>query len=225
MPFNMDFNRPVHIITGEQPWMASPLPGVERIPLAREDAERGHATSIVRYQPGARFHSHNHPGGEEILVLSGTFSDETGDFPAGTYFRNPIGFQHAPFSDAGCTLLVKLHQFQTHDQHRLSIQTDHGNWQATSHGVQQQMLHQHDKEQVQMLQVNKGCKLPLTGLHHALEMYVLQGALQPDSAKVMDQPAALLTDGSWWRSPAASGEVVVFNALSDVVVWVKSGHF
>ena len=56
------------------------MPGVCRKPLACEEAERGHATSIVRYDPGASFSEHGHPLGEEILVLEGTFSDQTGDY-------------------------------------------------------------------------------------------------------------------------------------------------
>ena len=86
---NMDFDQHVVVNTVSQDWQASPASGVWRKPLAREDAERGHATSIVRYDPGASFTAHNHPKGEEILVLEGVFSDETGDYPSGTYFRNP----------------------------------------------------------------------------------------------------------------------------------------
>jgi len=106
---NMDFAKRVVINTHDAEWQASPMPGVERKPLAREERERGHATSIVRYEPGASFSEHGHPLGEEILVLDGIFSDHTGDYPAGTYFRNPEGFRHAPFSKEGCVLLVKLH--------------------------------------------------------------------------------------------------------------------
>ena len=58
--------------------------------------ESGQVTSVVRYQPGATFPEHGHPEGEEILVLDGTFSDEHGDWPAGTYLLNPEGFHHAP---------------------------------------------------------------------------------------------------------------------------------
>src|SRR5688500_14333550 len=121
---NMDFSRPIVCDTTKMEWFPSPKPGVWRKPLAREEKERGHATSIVRYDPGASFHGHDHPGGEEILVLEGTFSDATGDFHAGTYFRNPAGFIHAPFSKQGCVILVKLHQFQPDDTRRLAIETD-----------------------------------------------------------------------------------------------------
>ena len=82
---NMDFSQKVVIQTGEKEWIPSPAGGVLRKPLAREEAERGHATSIVRYEPGASFNRHEHPLGEEILVLEGVFSDETGDYGKGTY--------------------------------------------------------------------------------------------------------------------------------------------
>src|SRR5690606_40967532 len=114
--------------TQEQDWVPSPAAGVERKPLAREESERGHATSVVRYAPGASFSRHEHPLGEEILVLEGVFSDETGHYPAGTYIRNPPGSGHAPFSEEGCTLLVKLHQFDPRDTATVRIDTNAGHW-------------------------------------------------------------------------------------------------
>jgi anti-sigma factor ChrR (cupin superfamily) len=63
-------------------WVASPTRGVDRRMLFRIGDEKARATSIVRYAPGSRFPHHAHPGGEEFLVLEGTFQDETGDFPA-----------------------------------------------------------------------------------------------------------------------------------------------
>lgn len=88
--------------------MASPETGIERRMLDRIGEEVAKATSIVRYQPGSKFPSHRHDLGEEIFVLDGVFSDETGDYPAGSYIMNTPGSAHAPFSAAGCTLFVKL---------------------------------------------------------------------------------------------------------------------
>ena len=79
---NMDFAQQLFINTQTQPWQPSPMAGVDRKPLAREDTESGHATSIVRYAPNSHFNTHFHPKGEEILVLAGIFSDEHGDYPA-----------------------------------------------------------------------------------------------------------------------------------------------
>jgi len=98
---NMNFDQRVVIPTHEQEWEPSPMAGVERKKLERESAESGRATSIVRYAPNSKFSAHQHPAGEEIFVLEGVFSDESGDYPAGTYIRNPPGSEHAPFSREG----------------------------------------------------------------------------------------------------------------------------
>ena len=104
------------------------MAGVERRLLDRQGGEVARATSIVRYLPGSRFERHIHGGGEEILVLEGTFSDELGDYPAGTYLRNPAGSAHAPSSESGCTLLVKLQQMHPADQGRVMIDSRQGPW-------------------------------------------------------------------------------------------------
>ena len=89
-------------------WLTSPSPGVERKPLDRDGGEVARATSVVRYAAGSRFSPHRHERGEEFLVLDGVFADEHGRYPAGSYVRNPPGSAHAPFSDEGCTILVKV---------------------------------------------------------------------------------------------------------------------
>jgi anti-sigma factor ChrR (cupin superfamily) len=211
---NMDFTQRVVIDTTTQPWVPSPKAGVWRKPLAREEAERGHATSIVRYDAGASFNGHNHPGGEEILVLEGTFSDETGDFTAGTYFRNPLGFRHSPFSKDGCLILVKLHQFQPDDEKRIAIQTREGEWHNGPNGARYQILHQHKQEQVVIVE------LPTTtpAIQHdhpgGEEIYIIKGALKDDKGVY---PA-----GTWLRQPPGSSHAPY--AIEDALLWVKSGH-
>ncbi len=153
---NMDFSRRVVIRTRDLPWQPSPRPGVWRKPLAREEAERGHATSIVRYDPGASFQRHGHPLGEEILVLEGTFSDEHGDFGAGTYFRNAPGSGHAPFSKEGCTLLVKLHQFLPDDGAQVCVDTSAATWLADEAGIEAIPLHRFAGERVALMKWRAG---------------------------------------------------------------------
>jgi anti-sigma factor ChrR (cupin superfamily) len=210
---NMDFSLPLTLETGQMDWVASPKPGVWRKPLAREEAERGHATSIVRYDPGASFHGHNHPGGEEILVLEGCFSDATGDFQAGTYFRNPAGFVHAPFSKEGCVILVKLHQFQPGDQQRLAIETHKAAWETLQPGVQRLPLHRYGSEQVAMLRLAAGMQAPLPAAE-GLELYLLEGCLADGARRY---PA-----GSWLRRPR--GSHCELQACADSLLWFKSGH-
>src|SRR5690606_22323349 len=146
----------VTLDTTAMAWVASPKAGVWRKPLAREDAERGHATSIVRYDPGASFHGHNHPLGEEILVLEGTFSDETGDFHAGTYFRIPSGLVHAPFSNEGCIIRVKLRRCQPADTARLASEPDKAQWQEIQPGLDVLQLHAFGTEHVAMVRMAAG---------------------------------------------------------------------
>lgn len=108
MLINADFSRSAVITPDQYRWVASPKAGVERMMLDRIGEEQARATSIVRYAPGASFPRHTHSGGEEILVLSGTFSDEGGDYPAGWYLRSPPGSSHQPFSGPGSTIFVGL---------------------------------------------------------------------------------------------------------------------
>lgn len=111
MRLNDDLSVRTLIRTSEMAWTPSPMPGVERRMLYRIGEEAARATSIVRYAAGSRFSAHDHPGGEEILVLEGVFQDGCGNYPAGTYIRNPPGSRHEPASEKGCTILVKLRQF------------------------------------------------------------------------------------------------------------------
>ena len=89
MNLNSDFGARAAIHAARLDWMPSPIPGVDRRMLDRIGDEVARATSIVRYAQHSRFAPHTHGGGEEFLVLDGVFQDEHGDYPTGTYVRNP----------------------------------------------------------------------------------------------------------------------------------------
>lgn len=211
---NMDFTQQVAINTQEQDWVASPMAGVWRKPLAREDAERGHATSIVRYEAGARFSAHDHPQGEEILVLEGIFSDETGDYPAGTYFRNPEGFRHAPFSEEGCVLLVKLHQFQSDDTEHVVIDTTKAAFRPGQNNLQVLPLHEHGSEQVALVKWPAGERFQAHRHVGGEEIYVISGEFKDEHGSY---PA-----GTWIRSPHMSEHFPFVE--QETLIWVKVGH-
>jgi len=128
MNINADFSQRIVINHHDLPWNPSPELGVERRMLERQGDEVAKATSIVRYAPRSKFPMHNHEFGEEILVLDGIFSDETGNYPAGTYVMNPPGSAHAPFSESGCTLFVKLRHLGTDQAQREVIDTKTALW-------------------------------------------------------------------------------------------------
>lgn len=125
---NADLSQHVVVDTNNKEWQASPSGTVWRKPLYREGGEFGPVTSIVKYEAGGKFHTHSHPEGEEIFVLSGEFCDDHGHYPAGTYLLNPDGTQHAPYSDQGCTLFVRLRQFDGPDRNQVRIDTVTSEW-------------------------------------------------------------------------------------------------
>jgi anti-sigma factor ChrR (cupin superfamily) len=161
-------------------WQPSPSPLVWRKRLFHAGPpEAGMVTSIVRYDPGARFHEHGHPDGEEILVLSGTFSDERGDFGAGSYMLNPEGFRHAPFSNEGCVLFVKLRQFIGLDRERVLLQTQQGGWHERAPGVRSLTLYrsaQHP-DHIRLTELAPGAEPPALELPDGEEILVLSGEL------------------------------------------------
>jgi anti-sigma factor ChrR (cupin superfamily) len=112
MRINDDLTKPVLVDVSAMDWLPSPAVGVDRRMLYREGAEVARATSIVRYPAGSSFPQHMHSGGEEIFVLSGTFQDEHGDYPVGSYFRYPPGTSHSPAAAGGCEIFVRLWQFR-----------------------------------------------------------------------------------------------------------------
>ena len=211
---NMDFTQRVVVNTQLQDWVSSPRVGVWRKPLAREEAERGHATSIVRYDPGASFSSHDHPLGEEILVLEGTFSDETGDYKAGAYFRNPEGFRHAPFSEEGCVILVKLHQFAEGDDQHVCIDTNQGEWQSAEGKLQVLPLHEFGTESVALARLPAGEQVASHEHPGGEEIYIISGEVIDEHGRC---PA-----GTWIRSPAGSQHAPRVEV--DTLAWVKTGH-
>src|SRR6266581_5792709 len=125
---NADFTQRVVIATDALPWIPSPQAGVERRLLDRIGGEVARATSLVLYAPASAFPAHEHALGEEFLVLSGVFSDEHGDYPVGTYVRNPPHSRHTPRTAPGCSILVKLRQMSPSEQERVVIDTSNATW-------------------------------------------------------------------------------------------------
>lgn len=211
---NMDFSEQIVINTRDREWLPSPREGVWRKPLAREEAEQGHATSIVRYDPGSHFHAHDHPLGEEILVLEGIFSDETGDYHAGTYFRNPEGFRHAPFSVEGCVILVKLHQFQPGDTAHVVLDTETSAWRPGQGSLQVMPLHECQGEFTALVRWPAGEQFQPHQHFGGEEIYVVSGEFIDEFGRY---PA-----GTWMRSPHLSQHCPYVE--QETVIWVKVGH-
>ncbi|WP_421789623.1 cupin domain-containing protein [Hyphobacterium sp.] len=174
---NLDSRAIVHV--AQEPWIASPMQGVDRRMLDRIGDEVARATSIVRYAPGSSFSSHTHTGGEEYFVLDGVFQDEHGDFPAGTYVRNPPTSSHSPRSDNGATIWVKLWQFDLADRHQMSVDSTTQTPVCIARGVSEIKLYEDNRENVRIEIWNP--QTPIKNDDHlGLELLVLEGSFTFD---------------------------------------------
>lgn len=215
MQLNSNFSHRVVVLPQHYQFSDSPLAGVSRMMLDRAGNEVARATSIVRYAPGSGYGAHTHNGGEEILVLEGTFSDEHGDYPAGTYLRNPPMSSHQPFSVDGCTLFVKLWQFAEDDTAQLAINTQQAQWrQGLVGGLSVLPLHEHNGVSTALVRW-----LPNTQFSRHIhaggeEIFVLEGMFCDEHG---EYPA-----GSWLRNPRYSTHTP-FTLEQGALIYVKVG--
>lgn len=216
MEINADFTKPAFVQTDTVEWLPSPMAGVDRRMLDRIGGEVARATSIVRYAKGSAFPEHTHGGGEEFIVLDGVFQDEHGDYPAGTYIRNPVGTAHIPRSDPGCTIFVKLWQFEPEDQEQIAINLNTVELEpdALRPGVRHASLARRDYESVVLEEwdAETACRL---SAEDGLELLVLSGELTHDGVTYTATDWIRLPDGH--SAECVAGE-------TGVRLWIKRGH-
>lgn len=215
MQIRSDYSQRAVVRPGDEAFVASPLAGVERLLLDREGGEVARATTIVRYAPGSHFSAHTHGGGEEFLVLEGTFADEHGTYPEGTYVRNPPGSSHAPRSDEGCTLFVKLMQFDPQDRERKVIDTRRTAWHpGLVDGLSVMPLHQFGTESVAFVRWAPGTVFKPHTHFGGEEIFVIDGTFEDEHGTY---PA-----GTWLRSPSMSRHHPF--TREGCTILVKVGH-
>jgi hypothetical protein len=213
---NADFSQRVGVHAERLAWTPSPIAGVDRRMLDRIGDEVARATSIVRYAPASHFSPHTHGGGEEFLVLDGVFQDEHGDYPAGSYVRNPPTSSHTPGSAPGCTLFVKLWQFDPDDRTHVRIQTGKIPFlpDPTRPGVGLQPLFGDSRETVRLERwaPDASVKLEVPG---GIELLVLDGRFSEGDE--VFEPL------SWLRLPCEARLNATAGA-GGCRLWVKAGH-
>jgi hypothetical protein len=216
MNLNADFTKRAVVHAATLDWKASPMAGVERRMLDRIGDEVARATSIVRYAPESHFSPHVHGGGEEFLVLEGVFQDEHGDFPAGSYARNPPQSHHTPGSTVGCTMFVKLWQFDLTDRTHVLVDTNKKALLDVKGrgGVMVTPLFRDAREDVRLEQWAPGATVEVDP-DGGLEVLVLEGGFSEGGETCGVQ--------SWLRLPIGAhfGARV---ATDGCRVWIKEGH-
>ena len=218
-PLNGDLAVRVAVDTQSMAWTPSPGGHVSRKRMHRVGPqESGQVTSVVRYEPGAAFPGHDHPEGEEILVLEGVFSDEHGDWPAGTYLLNPEGFHHAPFSKHGCTLFVKLRQFPGTERQHVALQSNNQDWTPSiCKEASWKKLYAQDPytDHMRLERWQTPAALGQLSFPQGAELFVLQGGFADDLGSYSTH--------SWLRIPA--GDHITPTSGDYCELYIKEGGF
>lgn len=217
MLIHSDLSAAARVTYRDAIWRPSPESGVDRLMLERIGDEKvDRATSIVTYRPGSRFSEHIHDGGEEILVLDGVFSDATGDFGPGAYIRNPIGTRHAPWSEPGATIFVKLAQFDPADQETVRLDTANAAWlDGPADGIEALPLHRFGPELIKLVRLAAGARLPQIANPGGAEFFVVRGAVQSTGGHTLE-------DRDWLRLPP--GEAITLASDNGATLYLKTGH-
>lgn len=216
MNVNDDFTQRVMLHSDDIEWQASPMAGVDRRRLDRVQDINERVTTIVRYAPGSKFSSHVHTGGEEFIVLEGVFEDDYGDWPVGSYIRNPPLSSHTPGSTDGCIIFVKLWQFQPDDRTFIHAHRDKSGSVADRDrdGVHVSTLYKDPFEEVRFEQWAANSDISIEASKGA-EILVLDGSFSEGGDE--------LRKHSWLRMPAGS-TIAAHAGPQGARIWIKTGH-
>ena len=213
---NGDMSKFVFEDTNKIEWQESPSGTVwrKRLHLVGP-SEAGQVTSLVMYEANSDFHAHSHPGGEEILVLGGTFSDERGDFTAGTYLLNPDGYEHTPFSKDGGIIFVKLRQYPGNDRSQIVVETQNKQWIESVPGISLKMLYSEHgyPEEMSLQKWDQGASPGEITYPGGAEILILKGDLRDENGAYPEM--------SWIRYPAGAIHTPV--SPSGCELYVKRG--
>ena len=215
MRINADFSSRASLAPKDHQWVKSPQKGVERVMLDRIGTEKARATSLVRYAADSYFPHHLHPGGEEILVLSGIFSADDTHYPAGWYLRNPPDSGHKPYSDDGAVIFVKLRQMLADESQSVAINTqDSTKWQRQDNR-DMCPLFSDGVEQVCLQRIEAGEQIFTETISGGAELLVLAGALVDNNQSY----------GRWGWIRLPTGTCTSINAGTEgVMIYLKTGH-
>jgi anti-sigma factor ChrR (cupin superfamily) len=206
----------VAVLPTEIAWHPTDLPGIWFGCFESDPAVQEHpVTMLTQFEPGSFFPVHDHPGGEEILVLQGSFADEAGVYPPGTYMLNPEGFIHCPHSLESCLTFVKLRQHGGENRHQVKTNIYQAPWKS---GIIPQIEIQHlyqqsgFPERIWIERWQPGTALPQAIESEVKEIFVIAGTWIDELG---DYPA-----GSWLRYPPHHA----YNPSSEIgcTIYVKT---
>lgn len=215
MLIHADFSQAVIVKPEDYHWVKSPRGEVDRVMLDRIGEEVARATSLVKYAPHTTFPEHQHLHGEEILVLSGVFT-ENGNlhYPSGWYLRSPHQSVHQPSSEEGALIFVKLMQMPLSETNTLRINTnDPARWQEIGSRLICTLVDASYEQTY--LEKLKPQQFFAENADDGIEILIIQGQLL-DKEIVYEA-------GTWIRLPPKTH--AHFQAgLSGASLYIKTGH-
>jgi anti-sigma factor ChrR (cupin superfamily) len=220
MQINSDFSKVALVKPQDYQWVTSPGGEVERVMLDRIGAENARATSLVKYLPHSTFPKHLHPQGEEILVLSGIFTENSNThYPAGWYMRNPHNSGHTPSSEQGAVIFVKLRQMQETETTPVRINThDLTHWKKVDeHFICPLFQSEHEYTYLEKLDP---LQYVVSNATKGIEILVISGQLDFNNS---DQTQRTLEPGSWVRLPPKA-TIALQAGAAGATLYIKSNH-
>jgi anti-sigma factor ChrR (cupin superfamily) len=215
MNLHSDFSQRVVLPANDARWSPSPIAGCDRRLLDGVSDASAAATRIDRYASGTVFTLNALGCGEELLVLEGGFSDESGIYAAGSYLRNPPSSAKTAVTTEGCTLFIKQWQFAPNDRLAVRIDTQSADWYpGLVPGLSVMPLHEHDGVSTALVRWAPDTRFNTHAHPGGEEILVLDGVFSDEHG---DYPA-----GSWIRSPRWSRHTP-FTGAEGALIYVKVG--
>ncbi len=167
------------------------------------------------------------------MILEGVFSDEEGDYEAGTYCRHPIDSSHSPWSTGGCTLWVKLRQMTrtTEDMKKIIVPPEgdqERKWieKESGRNVLELFFNPETNERVRMERWGPNVEVNGSIPKGGEEILVWKGGFKDEEGEVDHRDYTKPNGMHWIRNPAsAEGKPYRRVAGSEgCQVLIKEGH-
>ena len=202
---NSDYEQKALIDTNTIQWQETQVKNVFKKILAIKDKEE---TSLIRLNEGSVLNQEQKINSVEIFVLEGTYINEYGEYPQGTYLRLPEENEALVKSDKACVIFRKTNFFT--DKQKIIIDTNATLWLQGQGNLEVMPLY----EQTALVKWPKGERFIPHKHWGGEEIIVLKGVFMDEYGEY--------PKGSWIRSPHLSEHFPYVN--EETIIFVKTGH-
>ena len=202
---NSDYEQKALIDTNTIQWQETQVKNVFKKILAIKDKEE---TSFIKLNEGSVLNQEQKINSVEIFVLEGTYINEYGEYPQGTYLRLPEENEALVKSDKDCVIFRKTNFFT--DKQKIIIDTNATLWLQGQGNLEVMPLY----EQTALVKWPKGERFIPHKHWGGEEIIVLKGVFMDEYGEY--------PKGSWIRSPHLSEHFPYVN--EETIIFVKTGH-